>query len=277
MKVALISVNKQICLACGRCAAVCPRCLIRLDPQWPSESCENAAALCIACGHCVAVCPVAALENSKNPLVSQAETTGPALADPAAIAHFLRSRRSVRRYTKQHVPREKLLQLLNIARFAPSGSNSQGISYYVIENPATLGRCTEYTVAWLEKQAAAGHAAGPSYAQYAQVYRQTGRDVILRDAPCLLLGLADKKFSRGRENTNFALAYAELYAPSLGLGTCWAGLFQAAVFNGFEPLLELLRLPDGKVMTGAIMAGIPEFGYRRLPERNPLDIAFDTN
>lgn len=272
---ALLSVNRQTCLKCGRCAVVCPRGLVRLEPEWPTDAGEDAGELCVACGHCVAVCPVAALDNAKAPLAGQREITAP-LADAAAAEVFLRSRRSIRRYRATAVPREKLLQLLDIARFAPTGSNSQGIAYRVIEAKPTLRALTEHTIAWLEQQAAAGHPAGKGYAQYAAIYRATGRDVILRDTPCLVLGLADAAFARGRENTCFSFAYAELYAPSLGLGTCWAGLFQAAAFAGFEPILGLLALPAGQVLTGALMVGVPEFGYRRLPERNPLKISFDT-
>lgn len=271
----IITVDRSICIKCGRCAAVCPRGLIHLDPEWPSDCCSNAGELCVACGHCVAVCPVAALDNVKTPLSSQTEITGPGIVDPVAAANFLRSRRSIRLYKQQPVPREKLVQLLDLARFAPTGSNSQGISYLVVENKIKLQTFTEQTVNWLEKMAASSPSSG-GYAQYAQIYRSTGRDVILRDAPCVVLGMADKAFARGRENTNFAFAYAELFAPSIGLGTCWAGLFQAAAFSGYEPLLDMLKLPEGKALTGALMVGIPEFGYRRLPERNPLTVSFDT-
>ena len=125
----LITVDNQRCIKCGRCAAVCPRGLIRLEAEGPSETCENAAELCVVCGHCVAVCPVTALDNSRTPLSSQPEISAAGAIGPALAAQFLRSRRSIRLYKKQPVPREKLLQLADIARFAPTGSNSQGVSY----------------------------------------------------------------------------------------------------------------------------------------------------
>jgi hypothetical protein len=51
-------------------------------------------------------------------------------------------------------------------------------------------------------------------------YHKTAEDVILRNAPSFILALSDKNFTHGRDNTNFTLAYAELFAPSLALGTC---------------------------------------------------------
>lgn len=57
-------------------------------------------------------------------------------------------------------------------------------------------------------------------------YHKTELDVILRNAPCFILARAEKTFMRGRDNTHFSLAYAELFAPSLDLGTCYAGLVE---------------------------------------------------
>ena len=270
----LIAVDTQLCVKCGRCAAVCPRGLIRFDSAWPESANEE---LCIACGQCVAICPTTALDNEKAPLAEQIPYDAKNLPDSDTATQFLRSRRSVRCYKKQPVDREKLLQLMEIARFAPTGSNSQSISYRVIENPETLRNISEQTVVWLERQAAGGHAAAKSYAQYAFLYRSTGQDVILRSAPCMVMGMALKTFPRGQENTHFSLAYAELYAPTLGLGTFWAGLFTAAAFAGFAPLVDLLGLPVDKCLTGAIMVGYPEFTFHRLVNRNPLDISFDTD
>ena len=84
----------------------------------------------------------------------------------------------------------------------------------------------------------------------------------------------NKTFARGRENTLLCLEYAELYAPSLGLGTCWAGMLEAAAFAGYPPVLELLRLPAGTVLTGALMVGFPNLSFQRLVDRQPLDITF---
>jgi nitroreductase len=106
------------------------------------------------------------------------------------------------------------------------------------------------------------------------MYRKTGRDVILRDAPCLVIATAPKAFSRGRDNTHFSLAYVELYATTLGFGTCWAGLFEMCALSGFSPLLDLLNLSADKNVTGAVMVGYPEYNFWRLVDRNPLAITF---
>ena len=267
----LLTVDRSRCVQCGLCVSVCPRGLIRFGAGWPSLATPQ---LCVACGHCVAVCPLSALDNSRAPLSGQLPLPDPRRPEPESTLFFLRSRRSIRCFDSKPVPRDLLRRLLEAARFAPSGGNSQGISYQVVDNRPQLRQLTASTVAWMEQPAQALSPKAQVYAQYIAMYRQDGCDSILRDAPALILGTAAKSFARGRENTLLALEYAELYAPTLGLGTCWAGLLEDAAFAGYPPLLEALRLPEAKQLTGALMAGFPKIVFQRLVERQPLDITF---
>jgi len=160
-----------------------------------------------------------------------------------------------------------------LARLAPSGGNSQGVGYLVIENRSVLDQLTAATIDWLDEQSKQGVPAAKSYAQYVVMHREQGKDSILRDAPCLIVAHAAASFARGRENSLFTLAYAELYAPALGLGSCWAGLMESAAFAG-SPVLKLLGLPADRQFTGAIMVGYPALKVPRMPDRKPLEIKF---
>jgi nitroreductase len=70
-----------------------------------------------------------------------------------------------------------------------------------------------------------------------------------------------------------ALTYLELAAPSLGLGTCWAGYFTAAA-NFYPPLQKALDLPQGHLPYGATMIGYPKYSYQRIPPRNKPEISW---
>ena len=267
----LINVNREKCISCGACSDVCPRRIITMDDGFPRDVYPTT---CIACGHCVAVCPTKALDNVRSPLSGQTPIEEQSSISSAAARQFLRSRRSIRKYKQQPVPGSVVRDLLDVARLAPTGGNSQGISFIVIREADVLRQITALTIDWLEEAVAEGSEWAQKYAGYVRAYRNDGEDTVLRNAPCFILATAAAEFTRGRENSCFALAYAELYAPALGLGTCWAGIFEACIFAGYQPMIKLLNLPAGKVVTAAIMAGYPQYKYHRLVDRNPLAITF---
>jgi nitroreductase/NAD-dependent dihydropyrimidine dehydrogenase PreA subunit len=266
----LIQVDTNKCDKCGICAEVCPIGTIGMDENGP----KAISALCIACGHCVAVCPSAALDNVRAPLANQI-TPGDmsVLAEDAAVL-FLRKRRSVREFKKISVPREKIARLLDIARFAQTSGNSQGVSYNAIDVSETLRRITAVTVEWMET--------GPFGEPFAAVakhhianYHTNGSDIILRGAPCLVIPIVDKSsLPIGRDSTLFSLSYAELFAPVIGLGTCITGFFNACADSGYKPMLDILNLPDNVRVTGGLMVGYPKYAYRRLADRNPLRLTW---
>ena len=225
---------------------------------------------CIACGHCVAVCPSAAIDNIRTPVEEQVDITEdfPKLNESQA-EYFLRSRRSIRAYKDRSASREQLTKLVNIARMAPTGSNVQGISYVVVENTQLVKKATELTIEWMENSPLKD-----KLKNLIKGYRDNGIDGIFRGAPNLVLAIANNNFSRGRENSIFSLAYLELYAPSLGLGSCWAGLFEICALAPNSPMLTLFNIPEGKKITGAVMVGYPKYRFKRLVERDPLEVTF---
>jgi nitroreductase/NAD-dependent dihydropyrimidine dehydrogenase PreA subunit len=271
----LIQVDQEKCTQCGVCAEVCPIGTIGMDEQGPKAVSPH----CITCGHCVAVCPTAALDNAKTPLAKQIPLEKLLVLSEDTAAQFLRSRRSIREFQKMPVPREKIGQLLDIARFAQTSGNSQGVSYHVIDDRDTLQRITAAAIDWLEAALKTPPYAGSPYAApfaaHAANYCQNGVDVVLRDAPCLVIPLVNKNSGpNGRESTLFSLTYAELFAPSIGLGTCITGFFDACAASGYPPLLDLLNLPENKQVTGGLIVGYPRYTYQRLVERNPLQVTW---
>lgn len=266
-----IQVDLTKCTRCGFCSEVCPSGIIRVDDNGPVLI---AAKACIKCGHCVAVCPHAAIDHSRNPLAKQMKLLASMPIAPEIAEQFLRSRRSIRAYKPEKISQEKIIRLLNVARMAQSGGNSQGVSFLVLSDTAVLKKISAAVVDWLEEQIGLGVVWAKSYAGMAKIYRETGYDVVLRGAPHLLIALASTGNPIGRDNGRYALTYAELFATSLGFGSCWAGFFEMCALAEYAPLQELIGVPEGKTLTGALMLGVPKHQYQRLVERNPLDVVF---
>ncbi|EKQ57272.1 MULTISPECIES: nitroreductase family protein [unclassified Clostridium] len=263
----LINVNQSKCIKCGICSKVCPTGVLSIDEAGPNAS---NAKNCIACGQCVAVCPHGALDNIKTPLADQIDIENFPVIDSKTAENFLRSRRSIRCFKDAPVPREKLLEIINVAHYAPTASNSQGVSYIIVENKKILEKAIEIIYEWMESKLSLHW----SFTRHVQTRKTTGMDTILRNAPHLIIATAPKDFKNGRENTISQLTYAELYATTIGLGSCWAGLFEFCAFSNYAPLLSLFNIPEDKIVTGAIMVGYPKYKYKKLVDRNPLDVIF---
>lgn len=267
----LLNVDKKKCIGCGICAEICPKNYIEMtDERIPVD----AGHVCIDCGQCVAICPRAALNHTHAPLTNQVTLHTFQGLNAEISEKFLRSRRSIRAYQKDTVPKNKILKLLNVARLAPSSNNSQSVQYMVIDNQSILQSITKATIAWMDEEIINKEPFSNNFVDLAEHYHKTGQDVILRNAPCFILALSEKNFMRGRDNTHFSLEYAELFAPSLGLGTCWAGLVETCARSGYQPLLELLDIPENLIVTGGIIVGYPKYSYKRLVDRSPLIVTW---
>lgn len=269
-----IKVNSEKCTKCGLCVKICRGTLVMSDlgPKVDRD-------LCIECGHCVAVCPNGALDSTKTPLDNQVQIQKEKLIDSDIASTFLRSRRSIRAFQKRDVSRDIISELLNIARFAPTACNSQGLSYHVIDNHKILHEITSIIADWTEESIENGVLKNSPWVQntvstIAQ-YRNDNKDTILRDAPCLVIATAPREQKElGRDNTHFSLTYVQLYAQTLGLGTCWSGLFEYCSMAEYEPLLRLLNISKDRVVTGALLVGYPLYKFKRLVDRNPLEITW---
>ena len=95
----------------------------------------------------------------------------------------------------------------------------------------------------------------------------SGEERICRGAPHVIVVHGDKDYGFGSEDGALALSYLELFAPTLGLGSCWGGYFYSAV-EAYPTLFEALDLPSGHRAFGAVMVGYAKLKYQRLPLRN---------
>lgn len=263
----LITVDQESCIKCGLCVEECPTRVLKLESTGPIEINGNS---CIACGHCVAVCPKEAIDNEKSPLAMQREVGDLIKLDAKQAKNFMRSRRSIRSYKAKAVEREKLLQLVEVANLAPTGSNTQGISYLIIDDKKTIEAMVEECVIWFENHPVFHKLLGGLIKEY----RENNADRILRDAPSIVLSLANKDFRNARENSIFSLTYLELFAPSLGLGSCWAGILEICARSEDSPIHKLLNISDEKIITACVMVGYPKHTFKRFTEREPLSAAF---
>lgn len=70
-----------------------------------------------------------------------------------------------------------------------------------------------------------------------------------------------------------AMAYIQLAAHALGLGSSWSGGINTAA-QAYPPLAEMLGLPEGIVSYGTILLGQSAETFGRIPVRKPQDVTW---
>lgn len=270
----LFTVDEQTCSQDGLCARVCPTGVIEFEKGKLPRPADDADEACIRCGHCVAVCPTGSLSHSAMSVGDCTPLDDGLLISPEAGEQFLRSRRSIRMYKDKQVSWKELQKLMEIARYAPSGHNSQGAKWLVLRNKEELGRLSGIVVDWMRWVIANM----PDMAADLHLERTVGRwqkgeDVILRNAPNVIVAYGQTEDRLAPSTCTIALSYLELAAAGRGLGTCWAGYFNEAATT-FPLMAKALGLPEGHQSFGAMMVGYPACKYQRLPARTIPDITW---
>jgi nitroreductase len=200
----------------------------------------------------------------------------PLLADwrstPEVIEQLIKGRRSIRRYRPDAVEKPVLEAVLETARFAPTGMNSQTVEWLVVYDREEVRKLASAVIEWMRalstknELVAGSYNPGPLVATW-----DAGYDPILRGCPHVIIahGKASDSFAQG--SCTIALTTLELAALPYQLGTCWAGFLHLAT-RCSPQVHEALGLPTGNVMHGGLMIGYPAEEYHAIPPRKPLRI-----
>ena len=270
----MILVNQDFCTRCGICSVVCPMGIVSpADENTPPRIRDEQAGICIHCGHCEVHCPSQALLLNERPDERVPLASGAGSIGPDDMGFYLRKRRSVRHYTDNPVPKEKILELLDIARYAASGSNGQPVEWIIVYDRAKVHRVAELTIDWMNTLVSSGHPMG-GYVPVLMKAWETGNDVICRGAPHLLLAHVPEGHPIAHVDAVIALTHIDIAAPAYGIGTCWAG-FVAGAAREHAPLKEYLGLPQGRAFAYAMMIGYPRYEIYGIPRRKPLRVAWN--
>ena len=141
---------------------------------------------------------------------------------------LLLTRRSVRRYSQTPVPVETLRQIVDVARYAPSGGNTQKWEVILAHEPEVVAKVFD-TLGWLAVMGAPPEGARPT--AYAVVAAE------------------------GEPNTancSSLVAYLLLAAHARGVGTCWFGSIDR------RELAEALGVPEGCGIAFVVSLGYPD-------------------
>lgn len=143
-----------------------------------------------------------------------------------------KKRFSVRSYKDVPVEEEKLIQVLEAGRLAPSACNYQPVHFVVVRDEMQKEEvCSTYSGSWL------------------------------KEAPVIIVACGDYGLSWRRSiddkdhcdiDVAIAVDHMTLAAAEIGLGTCWVCAFDA------EKCGEIIHLPDRLKAVALIPLGYPD-------------------
>ena len=287
-----ITIDRSRCKKDGMCARVCPAGIFvqreKLTvPELVDKEC------CIACGHCVAICPQGAICHSEFPSTSIRAIQSEEMPTTDQVRALLKTRRSIRAFRDKPLPKETIERIIDGARFAPSGHNSQSTEYLVVQDRAMLNQVSAMVIEYLRFEirrfanplfrtlalladrelAESGLHEIPGFKRMTRSF-ESGADPILNGAPVLLAFHARRTVVFADVNAQLALQNASLVAHSLGIGHFYTGW---VVSPGRAPMARawdrripsLIGIPPGNELHGALALGYPIPRFRNMIERKP--------
>lgn len=248
-----VSIDKEVCIGCGKCKKDCPAGAIKLENgkakiQKPS---------CLYCAHCVAVCPVCAVSISGFP--NEPEVNRGNELKPEKILDAIKGRRSVRQYASEPVSKEILKEVIEAGRWTATAKNTQGVSYILIQK--NIRDCEKFAVSGFRKI--------KSVVQ--KIYKplesmEITDNFFFFGAPVAIVIMSDNEVDAG-----LAAANMTLVAEANGLGTLYSGFFTMAV-NHFSKLRKALKLSKKDKAAITVVLGYPAVKYPRTALREKASV-----
>ena len=160
------------------------------------------------------------------------------------FTELIKNRQSVRKYSKKPVESEKITQLIEAVRLAPSASNSQPWKLIVVTEPELKNKVAEATYSSLvsfNKFVPQAPVLIVLTIEKPKLVTQIGGKLKKREFPLIDIGIAAEHLC--------------LQAAELGLGTCMLGWFD-------EPeIKKLLNIPTKTRVGLVISLGYPPDDY----------------
>ena len=290
-----IKIDISRCKKDGLCASVCPRGIFVQQKKLTTPELVNEDG-CIACGQCVAICPQDAISHSEIPTTGTREIQAEVLPSADQVMALLKTRRSIRAFQDKPLAKEAIERIIDGARFAPSGHNSQSTEYLVVQDSTLLSQVPAMIIEYLRfeikrfsnplfrtvallagrEKAEAGLHEIPRFKQLVQAFK-SGADPILNGAPALLAFHAKRTVGFADVNAQLALQNASLVAHSMGIGHFFTGWLiapcrapLARAWNRRIP--DLIGIPAANELHGALALGYPIPRFKNWIEKRPPHI-----
>lgn len=249
-----VRIDPAKCNGCSLCVKDCVTNNIVLEKKKVMFKSRN----CLMCGHCVAICPQNAVCMTgfpEEPLLLGDNY----VLDAEELLHAIASRRSIRHFKLQPVEKEKLVKIIEAGRYTPTASNSQGVSYLIIEK--NNEQVEKKAVVFLRR-----------IKKVVDLFTRRFRDREIDDqfffkgAPAVIVVLSSNKVDGALAASNM-----ELMAQAQGLGVLYSGFFTIVTNHSSSVRRELGLNKKEKAVT-VLVIGYPAITYQRTAQKEQASV-----
>ncbi|ODS30881.1 MAG: nitroreductase [Candidatus Scalindua rubra] len=182
------------------------------------------------------------------------------------VSEAIRKRRSIRKFKSDPIPEEKIRLLLESARLAPSGTNTQPWRFIVVGDDVTkkklqeaahnqkhIRRAPVIIVCCADLRAFKGFPERVDELIESGALPERTREVFI---PYLKKGMnsvtKEGLIIAAAANVSIAVEHIVLQAVEIGLGTCWVRWYED------NKIKEILGIPDHVEVIALLPVGIPD-------------------
>lgn len=186
-----------------------------------------------------------------------------------SVIETIRNRRSIRDYEERNVPEETIREIIDAARWAPSGANLQPWKFIVITNRDLIKRLSDLLKSYvIPVVRTMGHAGLMKFLPGLE--DETSN--LFYNAPCLILILGKRSVLTLDWDCAMAAENMMLAADSLKLGTCWIGFAMIGLIQAIaqkDSIIDELGIPGGCKVIAPIILGYPRTIPSAPPKKKP--------
>ena len=249
-----VIIDSEKCTGCGLCKKDCVGCDIEIVN---GKAVANGNS-CIMCGHCEAICPNGAVKiTGFDDEITEFDEQ--VRLDPNQLMDAIRTRRTIRQFLDKPVPEEVINMIFEAGRMAPTGTNSQGTSYVLLDEKKA--ECEAVAFGLFSKLIGTGKKLIPQLSSM-----QIDENFFFKKAPLVIV-----IFGKDTVSASLAAENMAFMAEAYGLGVLFSGFFTTCV-NMSSKIRKIMGINKKPKAVTTLVIGYPAVKYHRTPHRKPLNL-----
>ena len=244
----------------------------------------NKIGVCFKCGQCMAICPTQSIVVDGLSYSQDFFDLPEMHNQPEYFSNLISTRRAIRNFKEKTVEKELLDEIVKAIAFAPPGFPPLKYDLVVVQNSAIIKQALPYMIQLYDflvnamnnpiKRIFIKKEVGelrfrtmkehliPLLKMKLPGLKDGTEDTITRNAPAMILFLADKTGEDISEDIHIAATYGILSAHSLGLGASIMDLIPPAINKKIE-LRKMFGLAENQDVIASIILGYPKYTFQR--------------